>query len=110
MNSYKTIEDGKIVVVIRGEMGFDDRSIFWSYIKDFQDSEIDLMVIELSGLEFIDSAGMALLLNASEQVAGSGKKITIKNPTGQVQKMFYVSRMCEIFEVIESPESKPNGA
>ena len=110
MNSYKTVEDGKIVVVIRGEMGFDDRSIFWSYIKDFQDSDIDYMLIELSGLEFIDSAGMALLLNASEQVAGLGKKITIKNPTGQVKKMFYVSRMSDIFDVIEDQDDKKDAS
>jgi len=110
MKSYKTIEDGKIVIVIRGEMGFEDRAVFWSYIKDFQDSEIDYMLIELSGLEFIDSAGMALLLNANEQIAGLGKKITLKHPIGQVSKMFYVSRMSDILEVIEAPEDKPESA
>ena len=110
MNSYKTVEDGKIVVVIRGEMGFDDRSIFWSYIKEFQDSDIDFMLIELSGLEFIDSAGMALLLNANEQISGLGKKITIRHPKGQVKKMFYVSRMSDIFEVIDAPEPESDSA
>ena len=110
MKSYITTEEGKMIIVIRGDMGFDDRATFWSYIKEFQASEIDLLTIDIGGLEFIDSAGMALLLNANEQIAGLGKKITIKHPKGQVKKMFYVSRMSDIFEVIEAPEPEADSA
>lgn len=55
--------------------------------------------IDLSGLEFIDSSGLGLLLLLKEQCDRYSVRVQIANPCGQVRKMLEASRLNELFGI-----------
>ncbi|MBY0355565.1 MAG: STAS domain-containing protein [Rickettsiales bacterium] len=55
------------------------------------------IVIDLSRLDFVDSAGLGLLLLLKEHCERCQVRVSIANPQGQVRKMLEVSRLNELF-------------
>jgi len=100
MNIIKEIEGDQITLYVSDEMKFDDRTAFWEVQKEFMQPEFRTLVINMERLNFIDSAGVALLLNANDQLTGTNKKIILKHPQGQVNQVFRMSKFDDLFTVI----------
>ncbi|MEO1494030.1 MAG: STAS domain-containing protein [Pseudomonadota bacterium] len=60
------------------------------------------MVIELSGLEFITSAGLRALLLAQRTVHGTGGKLVVSGIRGVVKEVFRISKFDALLSVSES--------
>jgi anti-anti-sigma factor len=50
------------------------------------------MVIDLSKLEFIDSAGLGMLLIARDEAKKAGRNLTLRGPQGQVKRTFSATK------------------
>jgi anti-anti-sigma factor len=61
------------------------------------------VTIDLSGVEFMDSAGLGLLLLLRDQCERYQATVRVKNPQGQVLKMLEVSRLGELFGLPATP-------
>jgi anti-anti-sigma factor len=57
------------------------------------------MVIDLQGVDFIDSAGLGMLLIARTEAAGSNRKLILRRPVGQVKRMFEISQFDTLFTI-----------
>ncbi len=101
MQSYQEVTGNQINVHISGDMKMEDRQAFWGYVKLLQEPQYQSLLLDVSELEFIDSAGLALLLNAYDQINGTGKKIILRHPKGQVKQMVDIAKLHALFEVIE---------
>ncbi len=100
MQLYKVIENDQLALFLSGEMKFEDRTKFWEVLKEFESPDFKSMVVDCEQLEFIDSAGLALFLNAYDQFNGKGKKIILKNSKGQVERMFNLASFSSIFKIL----------
>ena len=55
------------------------------------------VVFDLAGVEFIDSAGLGLLLHARATLAARAAPLSLCNATGQVGRMLDLARIGDLF-------------
>jgi len=78
---------------------FSDLDGFRAMVKRMIDSNSDSNIVDLSDVEFIDSAGLGMLLLARDEISKRSSSLTLKSPQGQVQRMFSVARFEQMFDI-----------
>jgi anti-anti-sigma factor len=61
-----------------------------------------VLVLDLSGLEYISSAGIRSIFKARKSLAASGGKVLVVNPQPQIQKVFDVVKAVPMNEIFSS--------
>ena len=79
---------------------FSDLDGFREMVNDMVQSRAARNIVDLSEVEFIDSAGLGMLLLARDEMAKTSASLALKSPRGQVQRMFSVARFDQMFEII----------
>jgi anti-anti-sigma factor len=87
----------KIYIKILGRLTYSDYNTFNSITNAIEENADRQCVIDLEEVDFIDSAGLGMLLLARDKVANNKGNITIKGPQGQVKKMLELSKFDTIF-------------
>lgn len=59
--------------------------------------------IDLERCEFIDSAGLSVLLSLRGRVVRDGGELTIVNPSRAVRRLFEVSGLDDVFAIVDGP-------
>jgi HptB-dependent secretion and biofilm anti anti-sigma factor len=88
-------------VSISGEFTFTDHAAFKVMVGQLLAGQGSPMVIDLSKLEFIDSAGLGMLLLARDEASKAARKLVLRAPHGQVKRMFGVTKFDKLFDVEE---------
>jgi anti-sigma B factor antagonist len=57
------------------------------------------IVVDLDGLQFIDSSGLAALVRARQHARRAGADLVLSAPQPQVLRMLTLTRLDEVFEV-----------
>lgn len=55
------------------------------------------LLVDISGLAFMDSSGLALLVEARQSAAAAGREFAITQPRGQVRRLFQLTGMLDGF-------------
>src|SRR5690349_5096415 len=79
-------------VSMTGEFTFADHPVFQSILKQINDGRERSIAFDVSGLSFIDSAGLGMLILAREEAKKLGKTIRLRGPQGQVKRIFAVTK------------------
>jgi len=87
------------IVAMSGDFTFTDHVAFLEIMNRLFETRAEPIVIDLSQLEFIDSAGLGMLLIARDEVGKSSRKLTLRAPKGQVKRMFSVTRFETLFAI-----------
>lgn len=88
-------------VFLRGRLTFNDHSKLRSLIREMSHSEAARQVFDLSALEFVDSAGIGMLLIAREEMANVDKHLVLRKAVGQVKRVLAVSQLYKLLTVEE---------
>jgi anti-anti-sigma factor len=86
-------------VDISGEFTFADHTAFREVANRLLQAKDRTIVVELSQLKFIDSAGLGMLLIARDEASKAGRALVLAQPQGQVKRMFIVSKFDELFTI-----------
>ncbi|MAU41225.1 MAG: anti-anti-sigma factor [Kordiimonas sp.] len=78
---------------------FSDHDIFREMISTMLNDQTAQQVIDLSAVDFIDSAGLGMLLLARDEISKTNKTLVLKAPQGQVKRMFDVARFDTMFTI-----------
>lgn len=84
---------------LRGKFTFADNKTFAEYFDQISTKSFKQVLIDLSDVEFIDSAALGILLLARDKCEKSATNLTLKNPHGQVKQMFDISRFGDLFKI-----------
>lgn len=99
MEYSQTVDDQVYTVKLKGKFTFSDNQNFRKIIVAAQDSSAQTLHIDISQIDFIDSAALGMLLVAKEEMEKHKKQLYISQPEGQVKKMFDVSNFSQIFDI-----------
>lgn len=66
----------------------------------------DHLVVDLSGVTFIDSSGVAVLIRALQNIQEYGGKFSLTGMNDKVRPIFEIARLDQVF-IIDSPEIEP---
>lgn len=78
------------VVELRGELDIAGAPALEEELRAIEASEAGALVVDLSALEFIDSTGVRLLLQAADRCQ-DGPRMTILRGPKQVQRVFEIT-------------------
>jgi anti-anti-sigma factor len=91
--------DNNSAVAISGDFTFTDHASFLGVMNRLFDTPGEPVVIDLSELDFVDSAGLGMLLIARDAAAKAGRHLTLRAPKGQVKRMFAVTKFETLFTI-----------
>ena len=90
--------DGRAVVVLRGELDVADAASVAAALTAVAACAREL-IVDLAGLEFIDSSGLAALLLARKQARKAGGDLLLAGPQDQVLRVLAATRLTGVFSV-----------
>jgi anti-anti-sigma factor len=94
-----SFDAGSNCVSMTGEFTFADHPVFHGILRQISDGRARPIVFDVSGLEFIDSAGLGMLILAREEARKLGSTIRLRGPKGQVKRIFAVTKFDALFAV-----------
>ena len=79
------------VLRLRGELDASNRDHLHSSISSALENHPPLLVVDLSGLDFIDCAGLSVLVWAHKRLAGCGHHLVITGTEPVVQRLLHLT-------------------
>jgi anti-sigma B factor antagonist len=90
--------DGQVVVMLRGELDVTEAARVAASLAVVATSG-STVIVDLGGLEFIDSSGLAALARARQLARRAGCDLLLAAPQRQVLRMLALTRLIEVFAV-----------
>jgi anti-sigma B factor antagonist len=90
--------DGHLVVVLRGEFDVTDAVSVAAALAALATRDAAI-IVDLAGLEFIDSSGLAALAHARTQARRAGGDLLLASPQQQVLRILSITRLTDVFSV-----------
>ena len=101
MECGEFIEEGSAVLLrLSGRMTFNDRATMKRVTKSLIAERKSRVVIDLSVLDYVDSAAIGMLLIIAETLRSTGGTMALENAQGQVARVLSVTK---IYELIPNP-------
>lgn len=95
---------GYAVVALRGELDLVDAAIVAAELTAVAAREPGIIVVDLAGLEFIDSCGVAALAHGRRQTRQAGGDLILAAPRPNVLRVLAVIRLPEALSVYATVE------
>ena len=86
-------------VVFQGRFTFADNKAFREMVSDVREGDCRRCVFDMSKLEFIDSAGLGMLLLARDAANDGNIGLVVQGPQGQVRKMLEIAKFEDILTI-----------
>lgn len=97
LNITKTNEDNKLNVAVEGRLDTTTAPELEAALKE-DIANVGELVIDLSSLEYISSAGLRVLLAAQKIMMKQGKMV-VTNPNDVIKEIFEVTGFCDILTI-----------
>ncbi len=91
-------EKREATLVLTERLTFDQHKAFTATYKGLN-CDYSRYILDMGGLEYLDSAALGMLLNLREYLGNNGKTITILAGKGTVSEVLRVSRFDKIFDL-----------
>jgi anti-sigma B factor antagonist len=89
------VEDGTPVVSLSGELDLTNAEHVRSVISDALSGQTARLVFDMSGVQFMDSSGIALLASAIRKV----QEVELRNPTPIVRRLVELTGLAGILRI-----------
>jgi anti-sigma B factor antagonist len=104
--------DGQVVVSLRGELDVADAARVAAALAQVA-ARARQVIVDLEGLEFIDSSGLAALVRARKHARLAGGDLLLAAPQRQVLRVLAITRLADVFSVhgcVEDAAGSPGRA
>ena len=103
MNLAADFASGRLIVFLSGELDQHEARKTSERLRALLEEYLPRdCVLELSGLSFMDSAGIAVIIKASRQIKLIGGRLWIENPVRQVLRVIEASGIDRLVPVKSS--------
>jgi anti-anti-sigma factor len=96
-------EQDRAVLVLHGELDLASADLFHSEFERADIGAAPMVVLDLEGLQFVDSTGLRMILSAHERARERGQEFAITPGSPQVRRLLTITRVGEHLRVIDSP-------
>lgn len=97
--------DGRAQIALRGELDIASASRVEGELATLQAQSPALLVVDLRGLEFMDSTGLRLIVRAEEAARAGGTRFVIVRGPEPVQRVFEIVGLDGRLEMADQPPS-----
>jgi anti-sigma B factor antagonist len=103
--SVERMDGGSVILAVSGEVG-------WNFTPELQNTLIPLfsekpktIVLDLSGVSFMDSSGIATLIEGLQCSLRSGIPFRLSGMIPQVKHLLKMANLEDLFEIFDTRES-----
>ena len=86
---------------LKGRLTYDDHLKFNEIKRYAASAEAKTIVVDLSALEFIDSAGLGMLVILEDAASGSSTAVTIRGAHGIVRKLMELVNFGAVIRMVD---------
>jgi anti-sigma B factor antagonist len=101
----RTSRDGVELLLVEGELDIATAPRLISALNNAVQEVLHSLVVDLSDCGFMDSTGLALLINAHRRLARRSKGFAVVCPPGPLRRVFEVTDMVDTLHVCPDRES-----
>jgi anti-sigma B factor antagonist len=94
----RTRQGETVILSLRGELDLTSAASFERELRASEEEPANRLVIDLSGLEFMDSTGLRALLLARERAQAQSRPLMLRRGSRQVQRVLELTKTLEAFE------------
>ena len=84
---------GGLVISMHGSFTFKDHHSFRVVLDVLTASDSSQQILDLSQVDFLDSAALGMLLIADDEATKARRKLKLRNPSSQIMRLFELSAM-----------------
>jgi anti-anti-sigma factor len=96
--------NGSAVVTVGGELEFGTAGALRTTLSDLAQEECDSVVVDLAAVQFIDSTGLSLLVQAKQRFESLGRQFQVRALIPRVARVFETSGLAEVFALEPTAE------
>ena len=93
------------VLPLKGEIDLHVSPVITASLNAMIEKKPDRVVIDLSDVTYIDSAGLAALIQAMQKVEAYGGKFFLAGLQETVRSIFEISRLDQVFQIFPDTET-----
>lgn len=94
----------RVVLGLHGELDLLGAPLLEEEIEKAETEAPAIVVLDLQDLQFVDSAGLRVILAAHERSRQQGKELALTPGSEQVQRLFTIAGVDEHLRIIGSPD------
>jgi anti-sigma B factor antagonist len=109
--SFETSIAGRTAVIaLSGELDLAGAAALEDELGRLEPGPLDAIVLDLSGVTFMDSSGLRLIAVASQRAQESGRRLALVPGGDQVMRVFEITRMRERLDFVDDPQTVTDAA
>ncbi len=93
-----------LTLALSGELDIVSSPILRQALDHANESDAELIVVDLRKLEFMDSTGLHLLVTAQERARDAGRRFALVRGGEHIQRLFSLSGIGDLLLVVDDPE------
>ena len=97
-------EADRVVLELHGELDLLGAPSLQGEIEKVEATAPAILVLDLESLQFVDSAGLRVILAAHERSREQGHELAVTRGSEQVQRLFTIAGVSEHLRIIVSPD------
>jgi anti-sigma B factor antagonist len=97
-------EGRAVVFVVEGELDLASSPTLEQELERVRDAEVELLIIDLRQLRFMDSTGLHALVRANKRATDAGRRFAVVKGGPQIQRLLSLTGVGELLTVADSPE------
>ena len=95
-------EKGVTVVAVRGVINFGESARqFSSFLAELLESGVPSVLVDMSGIDNVDSTGLGELVGYLQRFEKEGKRLALFRPHRRILSLLRLTRLDEIFSIFE---------
>jgi anti-sigma B factor antagonist len=98
--TIEPLADGAVRVALRGELDLEHAYTFDEELKRLEGARPSCLVLDLRGLTFLDSCGLARLLAARRRARREKRRMLLVRGTPAVQRLLAITAVGDHFETV----------
>jgi len=88
ITELKERQGGTVVITVVGEMDIENAPRVLSAVIEATQAAPEVVVLDLAGVDYIDSSGLSEVLRAHRFTGSSGCRLSVRAATAQVRRLF----------------------
>jgi len=105
MEIDRSDDDGVTVIAVRGVINFGESARqFSSYLQELLKSGVPAVLVDMSGIDNVDSTGLGELVGYLQRFEKEGRRMALLRPHRRIMSLLRLTRLDEIFPVYENRE------
>jgi len=101
--------DGATLLTLTGEIDLHSAPVLRDRLSDVFADGARTVVVDLTGVEFLDSSALGALVSAARELTDAGGALRLACPPPHVQKVFRITRLADVIPVFDDVPTAARG-